>query len=87
MPLIKRYAPFLLIGTHVVTEMLLITVKISYRTYGCFNLAGKWLKNVKDSAVSDHLFQSICTISFDHLDILATDICNFNLLVKESLLI
>ena len=51
------------------------------------NLTGKRLKNVKDSAVSSHLFQCNCTIDFDHLDILATDISKLNLLVKESLLI
>ena len=54
---------------------------------GASNLTGKRLKNIKDSAVSDHLLQCNCTIDFDHFDILATDVCKFNLLVKESLLI
>ena len=54
---------------------------------GVSNLTGKRLKNVKDTAVSSHLFQRNCTIDFDHFDILATDISKFNLLVKESLLI
>ena len=54
---------------------------------GVSNLAGKRLKNVKDSAVSDHLLQCNYTIDFDHFDILATDLSKFNLLVKESLLI
>ena len=52
---------------------------------GVSNLTGKRLKNIKDSAVSDHLLQCNCTIDFDHFDILATDVSKFNLLVKESL--
>ena len=51
------------------------------------NLTGKRLKNIKDSAVSDHLLQCNCTTDFDHFDILATDVSKFNPLVKESLLI
>ena len=51
---------------------------------GVSNLTGKQLINIKDSAVSDHLLQCSCTIGFDHFNILATE---FNLLVKESLLI
>ena len=47
---------------------------------------GKRLKNIKDSAVSDHLLECNCTIDFNHFDILATDVSKFNLLVKESLL-
>ena len=54
---------------------------------GISNLTGKRLKNIKDSAVSDHLLQCSCAIDFDHFDILATDVSKFNLLVKESLLI
>ena len=54
---------------------------------GVSNLTGKLLKNIKDSAVSDHLLQCNCTIDFDHFDIFATDVSKFNLLVKESLLI
>ena len=54
---------------------------------GVSNLTGKRLKNIKDSAVSDHLLQCNCTIDFDHFDILATDISKFNILVKEILLI
>ena len=52
-----------------------------------FNLTEKRLKNIKDSAVSDHLLQCNCPIDFDHFDILATDVSKFNLLMKESLLI
>ena len=54
---------------------------------GISNLTGKRLKNIKDSAVSDHLLQCNCAIDFDYFDILATDVSKFNLLVKESLLI
>ena len=54
---------------------------------GVSNLTGKWLKHIKDSAVSDHLLQCNCTIDFDHFDILATDVSKSNLLVRESLLI
>ena len=51
------------------------------------NLTEKRLENVKDSAVSDHLLQCNCTIDFDHLDTLATDVSNCNILLKNSLLI
>ena len=51
------------------------------------NLTGKHLKNIKDSAASDHLLHHNCTTDFDNFDILATDVSKFNLLVKESLLI
>ena len=54
---------------------------------GVSKLTGKQLKNIKDSAVSDHLLQCNCTTDFDHFDILATDISKFDLLVKKSLLI
>ena len=54
---------------------------------GVSNLTGKRLKDIKNSAVSDHLLQCNCTIDFDHFDILATGVTQFNLLVKESLLI
>ena len=46
---------------------------------GISNLTGKRLKNIKDSAVSDHLLQCNCAIDFDHFDILATDVSKFNL--------
>ena len=45
------------------------------------------LKNIKDSAVSDHLLQCNCTIDFDHFNILATDMSTLNLLAKKSLYI
>ena len=54
---------------------------------GISNLAGKRLKCVKQSAVSDHLLECNCSIDFDHFDILASDANRFRLLIKESLLI
>ena len=51
------------------------------------NLTGKRLKNVKQSAISDHLLQCNCTINFDHFDILAAESNKFKLLLRESLLI
>ena len=50
------------------------------------NSAGKRVKNVKESAISDHLLQCDC-IDFDHFDILTSDTNNFKLLIKKSLLI
>ena len=54
---------------------------------GASSPTGKELKNIKDWAVSDHLLQCNCTINFDHFDVLPTDVCKLNLLVKGSLLI
>ena len=54
---------------------------------GISNLTGKRVKNVKESAVSDHLLQCDCAIDFDNFDILANDTNSFRLLIKESLLI
>ena len=51
------------------------------------NLKGKRVKNVKSQAVAYHLLQCDCTIDFAGFDILASDINNFRLLIKESLLI
>ena len=50
------------------------------------NLTGKWLKNIKDSAVSRHLLQCKYTSDCD-LDILSIDASKCNPLGKESLLI
>ena len=50
------------------------------------NLTGKHLKNVKESAVSDHLLQCDCAIDFDHSDILVSATNSFRPLIKESLL-
>ena len=54
---------------------------------GISNLTEKHLKNVKQSAISDHLLQCNCTINFDDHSILATDYNKFKLLPRESLLI
>ena len=54
---------------------------------GISNLTGKRLKNVKQSAISDHLLQCNCAINFDDFSILATDCNKFKLLLRESLLI
>ena len=54
---------------------------------GISNLIGKRLKSVKQSAISDHLFECKCSIDFDHFDSLASDANKFRLLIKESLLI
>ena len=57
---------------------------------GISNLTGKRLKNVKQSAISDHLLQCNCMINFDNFDILAAlaaESNKFKLLLRESLLI
>ena len=54
---------------------------------GIYNLTGKRLKNVKQSAISDHLLQCNCAIRFDYFSILATDCNKFKLLLKEIFLI
>ena len=40
---------------------------------GVFDLTGKPVKNVNQCAISDHLLQCICLISFDNFDIFASD--------------
>ena len=52
---------------------------------GISNLIGKRVKNVKESAASDHLWD--CVIDLDHFDILASDTNSFRLHIKVSLLI
>ena len=54
---------------------------------GISNFTEKQVKNMKESAVSDHRLQSDCVISFDDFDVLVSDTNNFRLLIKESLLI
>ena len=70
----------------VVTGTLLITEKPSVtftperlNIWGSLIL-GKRLKNVKQSAISDHLFQYNCTINFDNFGILAAESNKFKLL-------
>ena len=69
-------------------------VKVTYhgKTFRHFytrisNLTGKCLKNLKQSAISDHLLQCNCAINFDDFSILATDCNKFKLLLRENLLI
>ena len=52
---------------------------------GTCNLTGKRLKNVKQSAVSDHLLQCNYTINFDDFTILATNSSKFKTRLMESL--
>ena len=52
---------------------------------GISNLTGKRHKNVKQSAISDHLLQCNCTINFDDFDILVADSNKFKLLLRQSL--
>ena len=54
---------------------------------GISDLTGKCLKNIKQSAISDHQLQCNCTINFDNFDILAAESNKFKLLLRESLLI
>ena len=54
---------------------------------GISNLSEKHLKGIKQSAISDHLLESNCSINFDDFDIIASDANKFRLLIKESLLI
>ena len=51
------------------------------------NLIGKPLKNVKQSAISDHLFQCNCIINFDDFDILGVHYNKCKIFLRESLLI
>ena len=52
---------------------------------GIPNLTEKRVKNMKESAVSDHCLQCDWVISFDDFDVLASDTDNFKLPIKESL--
>ena len=54
---------------------------------GNSKLTEKRVKNLKESAVSDHRLQCDCVFSFDDFDVLVSDANNFRLLIKESLLI
>ena len=53
---------------------------------GISHLTNKRLKNVKQSAISDHLLTCDCSMNFNHFPILSKDSNNINLLIKESLL-
>ena len=54
---------------------------------GIFNLTGKRLRNVKQSAISDHLLYCSCALNLDDFSILATNCNKFKMLLRESLLI
>ena len=58
-----------------------------HKHMGISNVTGKRFKNVKQSAISDHLLQCNCSINFDDFSILATDCSKFKVLLRESLLI
>ena len=53
---------------------------------GILHMANKRLKNIKQSAISDHLLTCDCNISFNDFIILSKHPNNINLLIKESLL-
>ena len=54
---------------------------------GISHLTNKRLKNVKRSAISDHMLICACNIKFNDFNILSKDFKNINSLIKESLLI
>ena len=54
---------------------------------GISHLKNKRLKNVKQSAISDHMLICVCNIKFNDFTILSKDSKNINSLIKESLLI
>ena len=54
---------------------------------GISNIARKRLKNVMQSAISDHLLQCNCTINFNDFDILVAESNKFKLLLREIFLI
>ena len=54
---------------------------------GVLHLTNKHLKNVKQSAISDHVLTCDCNINFNDFTILSKDSNNVNLLVKKSLFI
>ena len=54
---------------------------------GASNLTKKRIKNVKISAVSDHLLESDYSTDFNKFDILAAETSKFDSLIKDSLLI
>ena len=54
---------------------------------GISHLTKKRLKNVKQSAISDHLLTCDCNINFNDYTILSKDSNNINLLINENLII
>ena len=51
------------------------------------NLTEKRVKIIKTLVVSDHLLHNDSSTDFNNFGIVVSDACNFNLLIKESLLI
>ena len=54
---------------------------------GISHLTNKRLKNIKQSAISDHVLTCDCKINFNDFTNLSKASNNINLLIKESLLI
>ena len=54
---------------------------------GTLNLMGKRIKKSKESAISDQFLQYDSRITFDDLDILASDSSKIKVFMKECLLI
>ena len=54
---------------------------------GILHLTNKRLKNVKQSAISDHVLTCDCNINLNDFFILSKDSNNINLLIRENLLI
>ena len=54
---------------------------------GISHLINKRLKNVMQSAISDHLLTCDCNINFDDFTIFSKDSNTINLFIKESLVI
>ena len=52
---------------------------------GISHLTNKRLKNIKQSAISDHVLTCGCNINFNDFTILSKDSNNINLLIEESL--
>ena len=52
-----------------------------------FHLTNRHLKKFKQLAILGHLLTCDCNINFNDFTILSTDLNNFNLLIKERLLI
>ena len=54
---------------------------------GISNLTGKHIKNVEQTALSDHQLLCSCTINYDDFGISVEDSKKFKLLLRKSLLI
>ena len=54
---------------------------------GISHLTSKCLKNVKESAISDHVLACDCNINFNDFTILSKDSSNINLLTYQGSLL